>query len=80
MMKRMSTVPKATSDFYRMNNQKLILLSPTDVTEDEYKEFYKSAFRASYDQPQKWTHFALEGHVECKALLYIPSMLPFELS
>lgn len=28
----------------------------------------------------KWTHFVLEGQVECKALLYIPGMLPFELS
>ena len=78
---KMKTVPKTTSDFKRMNNQKPIWLrSPKDVTEDEYKEFYKSAFRASYDQPQKWTHFALEGQVECKALLYIPGMLPFELS
>ena len=28
----------------------------------------------------KHTHFVLEGQVECKSLLYIPGMLPFELS
>ena len=28
----------------------------------------------------KYTHFVLEGQVECKAILYIPGMLPFELS
>merc|ERR1719343_1510598 len=28
----------------------------------------------------KSTHFVLEGQVECKANLYIPGMLPFELS
>ena len=28
----------------------------------------------------KWTHFKLEGQVELKSLLYIPGMLPFELS
>jgi len=28
----------------------------------------------------KSTHFVLEGQVECKAILYIPGMLPFELS
>jgi len=78
---KMKTVPKTTSDFQRMNNQKpLWLRPPKDIAQDEYKDFYKSAFRASYDQPQKWTHFALEGQVECKALLYIPGMLPFELS
>merc|ERR1719203_94753 len=28
----------------------------------------------------KYTHFVLEGQVECKAILYVPSILPFELS
>jgi len=75
------TVPKTTSDFERMNNQKPIWLRPPkDVTEPEYQEFYKSTFRSSYDMPQKWSHFVLEGQVECKALLYVPGMLPFELS
>ncbi len=78
---KMKTVPVTNADFVEMNTQKPIWLRPTkEVEEDEYKEFYKSAFRASYDEPQKWTHFRLEGQVECKALLYIPGMLPFELS
>ena len=64
-----------------MNNQKPIWLrSPREVTDDEYKEFYKTAFKAAYDDPMAHTHFALEGSVECKALVYIPGMLPFELS
>merc|ERR1711937_518367 len=46
----------------------------------EYSEFYKRAFKASYDDPMQHTHFSLEGQVECKAVLYIPGMLPFELS
>ena len=45
-----------------------------------HTKFFKAAFRASYDKPQKWTHFVLERQVECKALLYIPGMLLFELS
>jgi molecular chaperone HtpG len=75
------TVPTTTEAYELVNNQKPIWLRPIkDVTEQEYKDFYKSAFRNAYDDPMKWTHFALEGQVECKALLYIPGMLPFELS
>jgi len=78
---KMKTVPITKQEYSQMNNQKPVWLRPPkEVTEDEYKEFYKAAFRASYDEPQKWTHFVLEGQVECKALLYIPGMLPFELS
>lgn len=78
---KMKTVPITKADYTEMNTQKPIWLRPPkEVEEDEYKEFYKGAFRASYDEPQKWTHFRLEGQVECKALLYIPSMLPFELT
>ena len=78
---KMKTIPVTKADYEEMNTQKPIWLRPPkEVEEDEYKEFYKSAFRASYDTPQKWTHFRLEGQVECKALLYIPGMLPFELS
>ena len=44
------------------------------VNETEYTEFYKSTFRA-YDEPMAKTHFSLEGQVEFKALLYIPSVV-----
>lgn len=75
------TVPVTKADFETVNNQKPIWLRPPkEVEEHEYQEFYKSAFRAAYDNPMKWTHFVLEGQVECKSLLYIPGMLPFELS
>lgn len=77
----MKTIPITKQEYEQMNNQKPVWLRPPrDVTDDEYTDFYKSAFRSSYDDPQKWTHFILEGQVECKALLYIPGMLPFELS
>ena len=77
----MKTVPETTEGYEKINNQKPIWLrSPKDVTEEEYGEFYKAAFRNSYDEPMKHTHFVLEGQVECKSVLYIPGMLPFELS
>lgn len=75
------TVPKTTEGFETVNNQKPIWLRPPkEVEEDEYSAFYKSAFKNAYDEPMKHSHFVLEGQVECKALLYIPGMLPFELS
>jgi len=78
---KMKTVPITKEEYEAMNTQKPVWLRPVrDVTDEEYKEFYKGAFRSSYDEPQKWSHFRLEGQVECKALLYIPGMLPFELS
>jgi len=67
--------------FERQNTVKPIWLrSPKEVNDTEYAEFYKSAFKMSYDEPMKHTHFSLEGNVEMKSVLYVPGMLPFELS
>jgi len=78
---KMKTVPETIEGYEEVNNQKPIWLrSPREVEENEYKEFYKTAFKSSYDEPMKSTHFVLEGQVECKAILYVPGMLPFELS
>eukprot|EP00580_Thalassiosira_gravida_P009944 CAMPEP_0201625364 /NCGR_PEP_ID=MMETSP0493-20130528/1185_1 /ASSEMBLY_ACC=CAM_ASM_000838 /TAXON_ID=420259 /ORGANISM="Thalassiosira gravida, Strain GMp14c1" /LENGTH=528 /DNA_ID=CAMNT_0048095331 /DNA_START=11 /DNA_END=1597 /DNA_ORIENTATION=- len=77
----MKTVPETTEGYELMNTNKPIWLrSPSEVTEEEYKDFYQSAFRATYDEPLAHTHFSLEGQIECKSVLYIPGMLPFELS
>jgi len=48
---------------------------PKEITEDEYKEFYKSLSRDT-DDPLTWTHFKAEGDLEFKAILYIPSEAP----
>jgi len=78
---KMKTVPETKEGYELVNSHKpLWLRSPRDVEEEEYKDFYKSAFRASYDEPMQWSHFVLEGQVECKSILFIPGMLPFELS
>lgn len=78
---KMKTVPETTTEYEQINNQKPIWLrTPKDCKEEEYNAFYKGAFKNSYDDPMKYTHFVLEGQVECKAVLFIPGMLPFELS
>ena len=64
----------------RMNKMKPIWMrSPRDVKDEEYAEFYKSTFKA-WDELAAHTHFSLEGQVEFRALLFVPSVLPYELS
>lgn len=80
-VEKTKTVTVTKEEFERVNNQKPIWLrSPRDVTDSEYTDFYKGAFKSSYDDPMAHTHFILEGQVECKSVLYIPGMLPFEMS
>jgi len=78
---KMKTVPETSSSFEKINTQKPIWLrSPREVEEKEYNEFYKGTFRGAFDEPMKYSHFVLEGQVECKSVLFIPGQLPFDLS
>ena len=49
-----------------------------DVTEDEYKEFYKHVAH-DFEPPLAWSHNRVEGKQEYISLLYIPSHAPFDL-
>lgn len=49
-----------------------------EVTDDEYKEFYKSLSH-DYEDPLKWSHNRVEGKTEYTSLLYIPTKAPFDL-
>ena len=49
-----------------------------DVTEEQYKEFYK-AISHDYDDPLSWSHNRVEGNAEYTQLLYIPAKAPFDL-
>jgi molecular chaperone HtpG len=52
--------------------------SRTDVSEDEYKEFYKYLTH-DFADPLTWSHNRVEGKREYTSLLYIPSSAPFDL-
>jgi molecular chaperone HtpG len=52
--------------------------SRSDVSEDEYKEFYKHIAHDIVD-PLCWSHNRVEGKREYTSLLYIPSRAPFDL-
>lgn len=49
-----------------------------EVSDDEYKEFYKSVSH-DYEDPVKWSHNKVEGKLEYTSLLYIPGKAPFDL-
>ena len=49
-----------------------------DISEDEYKAFYKHVGH-DYEDPLAWTHARVEGRQEYTQLLYIPARAPFDM-
>ncbi|QJC36213.1 molecular chaperone HtpG [Enterobacteriaceae endosymbiont of Donacia cincticornis] len=58
--------------------QALWLRNKTDISENEYKEFYKQLTYDSTD-PMIWIHNHVEGKQEYISLLYIPSTIPWDI-
>ncbi len=50
----------------------------TEVTEDEYKEFYKHVGH-DWQDPLDWVHARVEGTLEYTQLLYVPEKAQFDL-
>lgn len=50
----------------------------TDITDDEYKEFYKHVAH-DFEDPMTWSHHKVEGKSEYTGLLYVPTRAPFDL-
>ena len=48
------------------------LKNKNDITEEEYKEFYKFQAKA-FDDPRFWLHFAADAPLEINALLFAPT-------
>jgi molecular chaperone HtpG len=63
------TVNKATA---------LWTLSKSEITDEQYNEFYKQIAH-DYQDPLMWSHNKVEGTTEYTSLLYIPSKAPFDL-
>lgn len=49
-----------------------------EITEDEYKAFYKHVGH-DYEDPLAWIHARVEGRQEYTVLLYVPAHPPFDL-
>ncbi len=52
--------------------------SRADISDDEYKEFYKHLSH-DFADPLSWSHNRVEGKREYTSLLYVPSGAPFDL-
>jgi len=52
--------------------------SKSDITDEQYNEFYKQNSHA-FDDPWKTIHYRAEGAIEYTGLLYLPTMRPFDL-
>jgi len=52
--------------------------SKSDITDEQYKEFYKHVAH-DYDDPLAWTHNRVEGRSEYTQLLYVPKHAPMDL-
>ena len=63
------TVNKATA---------LWTLSKSEISENDYKEFYKHIAH-DFQDPLTWSHNKVEGKIEYTSLLYIPTQAPFDL-
>jgi len=50
----------------------------SDITEEEYQEFYKHVSH-DFENPLAWSHNRVEGNQEYISLLYVPSKAPFDL-
>jgi len=62
-----------------LNSMKAIWMRPkSEVKKEEYNEFYKHVSH-DYTDPLKTIHYAAEGKIEFKALLYLPAKAPFDM-
>ena len=52
--------------------------SKSDITDEQYKEFYHHVAHA-YDEPGMTIHYRAEGKIEYTVMLFIPSQQPMDL-
>lgn len=52
--------------------------SRSEVTDEEYIEFYKHVSH-DFEDPLSWTHNKVEGKLEYNSLLYVPKKAPFDM-
>lgn len=71
--------PTSTWDWVQVNDAKALwTVNPREVTEEQYKEFYKHLSH-DFEDPLTWAHNRVEGELEYTSLLYVPTRAPWDL-
>ncbi|RWR00709.1 heat shock protein 90 [[Pantoea] beijingensis] len=68
-----------TTSWEKINKaQALWTRNKSDISDDEYKEFYKHIAH-DFTDPLSWSHNRVEGKQEYTSLLYIPTQAPWDM-
>ena len=70
---------EAKSEWDQVNQATALWTRPrTEITDEEYNEFYKHVAH-DFEDPMTWSHHKVEGKSEYTGLLYAPTRAPFDL-
>lgn len=70
---------EAKSEWDQVNQATALWTRPrTEITAEEYNEFYKHVAH-DFEDPMTWSHHKVEGKSEYTGLLYAPARAPFDL-
>lgn len=76
---KMKKVPRTVEEWSQVNEMKPIWMRKArEVKDEEYEEFYKQIAK-DWQGPMANTHFAVEGDIEFRAILFTPKSIPPDL-